>query len=86
MHKNKISKIIEPLFTKTSLVETIELHVRRDGMRYSEAIIHICTEHELEPEDIAKLVSKTPLKEKIKVEAEELSLLPKSNSSTLLFQ
>jgi len=85
MNKQKIKELIEPLFTKISLIETIELHVKRDGMRYSEAIIYICNEHQLEPEDIAKLISKTPLKEKIKIEAEELSLLPKSNSSKLLF-
>lgn len=83
MKSKRITDIIEPLFTKSSIVETVELHVRRDHMGYSEAIIHICTEHELDPEDLAKLVAKTPLKEKIKVEAEKLSLLPKSTSSTL---
>lgn len=82
MNKQKIKELIEPLFTKTSLIETIELHVQRDGMRYSEAIIHLCVLHELEPEDVAKLIIKTPLKEKIQIEAESLSLLPKSNNSS----
>ena len=84
MNKQKIKELIEPLFTKTSLIETIELHVQRDGMRYSEAIIHLCVLHELEPEDVAKLIIKTPLKEKIQIEAESLSLLPKSNNSSTI--
>lgn len=84
INKN-IEKIIEPLFTKKSLAESVEKHVRKDGMGYAEAMIHICKENELDPEDLAKLVS-PPLKEKIKIEAENLSLLPKSNTSTLLFK
>jgi len=84
MNKQKIKELIEPLFTKTSLIETIELHVQRDGMRYSEAIIHLCVLHELEPEDVAKLIIKTPLKEKIQIEAESLRLLPKSNNSSTI--
>jgi hypothetical protein len=76
--KNEIDKII-PILTKDQLITLTEELVRSEDMGYAEAIIHICNERAIDPEDIAKLIS-GPLKDKIKAEAQRNNLLPKPNS------
>lgn len=61
---------------------TIENLVWEKDISYMEAIILYCEETGFEVETAAKLVSGA-LKSKIKLEAEELHFLPKSNTSKL---
>jgi len=61
--------VIEPVITPKKLAERVEFLVEKDKMTHTEAIIEVCEELELEPEDMAKLVKKGPLKEKLQAEA-----------------
>jgi len=61
--------VIEPVITPKKLAERVEFLVEKDQMTHTEAIIEVCEELELEPEDMAKLVKKGPLKEKLQAEA-----------------
>ena len=71
--------------TKLSLAELIELVeflVKKDNMSYTEAICEICEQRQLEPEDVAKLIKKGPLKNKLEVEAMKRNIV-KSSTATL---
>jgi hypothetical protein len=48
-------------------------------VNYMDAILIYCENHELEPEDIRKFVSKT-LKEKVAINAQELHYIPKTTA------
>jgi len=61
---------------------SIETLARDKDMSVMDAIIEHCTNTGLEIEVAAKLIS-TSLKAKIKIEAEELHFLPKSNTAKL---
>jgi PKHD-type hydroxylase len=69
MTETEIQTTIEPMTPKRfSLV--IERLVREKELNYMDAILYYCEEHQLEPEDIRKYVSRT-LKEKVEVTAKE---------------
>jgi hypothetical protein len=59
-------------------------HVYRDGMSHIEAVLHICKELEIDPEDIGALIDNS-LKSKLEYEAQKVNLLPKNNSVELSF-
>ncbi len=69
-------------FTKKSLAERVCLLVLKDGLKYSEALLEICEEYEIDPHDIAKLV-KGPLKAKLEAEAMRYNSIPNTNGNTL---
>ena len=73
---------IKTKLTLAELIELVEFLVRKDNMSYTEAIVEICEQRELEPEDVAKLIKKGPLKNKLEVEATRRNIV-KSNTSTL---
>lgn len=73
---------IKTKLTLVELIELVEFLVRKDNMSYTEAIVEICEQRELEPEDVAKLIKKGPLKNKLEVEATRRNIV-KSNTSTL---
>lgn len=73
-----IEDLVKPL-TKGNLIAQTEKLVREEGMQYAEAIIHICDKNQIDPEDIAKLIS-GPLKDKLEVEARRNNILPRSNT------
>ena len=56
-------------------IETIR---NRDGDGYLSAIVTLCEENDIEPTFVAKMLSK-PMKEKLKLEGEDLNLLKKSS-------
>lgn len=60
----------------------IENLVLQKSISYMDAIIHHCDVTGLEVEVAAKLIS-GPLKSKLKLEAQELNFLPKSNTKKL---
>ena len=55
------------LFDRTSFYEDIMKHVKKDDLTIFEAILEICKEHKLDPEDVTPFIQ-GPLKEKLKVE------------------
>ena len=66
--------------TKQSLVEKVEFLVSKDKMRYSEALVYICTELVVDPEDIVKLITPA-LKSKIEIEARARNILPRAGNT-----
>lgn len=66
----------------TTFSLSIETIAKEKNVSYMDAIILYCSETGLEIELAAKLISGA-LKAKIKVEAEELHFLPKSNTAKL---
>jgi len=60
----------------------IEKLATSKSIPYTEAVVLYCEERQLEIEVAAKLISAS-LKAKIQLEAEELHLLPKSNTARL---
>lgn len=68
----------EGLHTKKSFSEIVEKRVKDDRSSYLDAIISICTERMVDPEDIAKLLS-NPIKAKLEAEGMNLGYLKRSN-------
>jgi hypothetical protein len=62
----------------------IETLVREKSIPYMDAVLLYCENTGLEVELAAKLISSV-LKSKLKIEAEELHFLPKSNTAKLPF-
>ena len=66
----------------TTFSYEIERICKDKKMSYLEGVVYYCETAGIEIELAAKLVS-SALKSKIKIEAEELNFLPKSNTSKL---
>lgn len=64
------------------LIELVEFLVKTDGMSYAEAIVEVCEQSEIEPEDMAKIIKKGPLKNKLEMEATKRNII-KSSTATL---
>jgi|TARA_B110000495_G_scaffold182293_1_gene177728 hypothetical protein len=77
--KKKI--LITPSITKEQLRIQVERLVHGDGLTYVEAVIEICENKEIDPEDMAKIV-KGPLKNKLEAEAIDRNII-KSNTVKL---
>ena len=71
----------EGLFTKKSFSELIENKVKTDRSSYLDAIIDVCKDRMIDPEDIAKLLS-NPIKAKLEAEGMNLGYLKKKNELT----
>lgn len=65
------------LLTPTKFAVEIEKIVTKNNLTYIDAVLHYCTENELEPEFVSGVITQ-PLKEKIALEAQELNFLPKT--------
>ena len=68
--------------TKDELSRQVEHLVKRDSMRYIEAVVYIAEDLDIEPTDISKIIS-APLLNKITAEAQSLNNIPRSNTATL---
>ena len=68
----------EGLHTKKSFSELIENKVKEDRSSYLDAIIDICKDKMIDPEDIVKLLS-NPIKAKLEAEGMNLGYLKKQN-------
>lgn len=66
LNKNKFSKMVEQI-----------VHEKR--LSYIEAVINICTENNLEVEDVSKYITGI-IKDKIEAEARNLNFLPRQNT------
>ena len=69
-------------FTQKSLAHKVCMLVHNDDLKYSEALLEICEEYEIDPHDIAKLV-KGPLKAKLEAEAMKFNVIPNTNGNSL---
>ena len=79
----EIERIL-PILTKAELIARTEILVHEEGMQYVEAIVYICEELGVEPEDIAKLITGS-LKDKLESEAQRNFLLPRSTGDLFDF-
>ena len=70
--------------SKSSFSKKIEQYVLNSGISYMDAILKYCDDNTMEPESVAKYLTK-PLKEKIMVEGQNINLLPKSKTNKLPF-
>ena len=77
LKKADIIKAIELAITKEDLITQTEKLVRKDDITYVQAICQICEDLELDPEDVAKIIT-GPLRTKLKVEAQNNNVLPKT--------
>lgn len=62
----------------TKLIEDV-VHIK--NMTYLEAILHMCEEQGIDPEDVKKFISPV-IKNKLEAEAISLNLLPRQNTLT----
>lgn len=80
----KIEKeVIETIgfaISKEEFSQRVGLHVYRDDMSYIDAVLHICEELKIDPEDIGQLVDHS-LRSKIEQEAKRSNLLPRNNNT-----
>lgn len=61
---------------KTGFSKKVENYIREKGGSYIDAVLSLCEEYQIEPPLVAKSLSK-PLVEKIKIEGQDLNLLPR---------
>jgi len=62
--------------TKSEFTKLVERSVLNKRMSYLEAVLHICEENGIDPEDSKKFIS-APIQEKLEAEAMQLNLIPK---------
>ena len=81
IEKSTVDSIIESKFLSPDKFSLeIEKYVIKNQCNYIEAIIFYCEENEIELEIVPKLISK-PLKERLKVNAENLNFLKRTSKS-----
>jgi len=65
--------------TKSRFSKMIEATVAEKAIGYMEAILLVCSDNNIEPEDVKKFISPI-IKDKLEAEAMSLNFLPKTNS------
>lgn len=68
----------DKFLTKSEFSKLVEKNVLDRKMTYMEAVLMVCEDHGIDPEDVRKFVS-APIQEKIEGEAMRLNLIPRSN-------
>ena len=71
--------IEENFLTKSKFTKLVEKTVVELKIPYMEAILHLCDENDIEPEDAKKFISPI-IKDKLEAEAMALNFLPKMNT------
>lgn len=69
------------IMTKKKFRDMVEETVRKFNLSHLDAILHLCEEHNIEPEDVKKYMSPV-IKDKLEADAIKLRFL--SNDSTSL--
>jgi len=64
--------------TKAEFSKLVEKNVRDKKMTYMDAVIMVCDEHGIDPQDVRKFVS-APIQGKIEGEAMRMNLIPRTN-------
>lgn len=68
----------DKFLTKAEFSKLVEKTVLDNKIDYMEAVLIVCDDHGIEPEDVRKFVS-APIQEKIEGEAMRLNLIPRTN-------
>lgn len=68
--------------SRAKFTAMVESNVCQKRMTYMDAILYVCEDNKIEPEDVRKFVSKV-IKEKLEAEARALNYLPRTNSLPL---
>ena len=68
----------DKFLTKSEFSKLVEKNVLDKKMSYMEAVLMVCEDHGIDPEEVRKFVS-APIQEKIEGEAMRLNLIPRSN-------
>jgi hypothetical protein len=68
----------DKFLTKSEFSKIVEKTVLANRIDYMEAVLIVCDDHGIEPEDVRKFVS-APIQEKIEGEAMRLNLIPRTN-------
>jgi hypothetical protein len=71
--------IEENFLTKSKFTKLVEHTVGELRIPYMEAVLHLCKENDMEPEDVKKFISPI-IRDKIEAEAMALNFLPKGNT------
>ena len=74
-----MSNLEENFLTKSKFTKLIETTVSELKISYMDAVLHLCEENDIEPEDVKKFISPI-IRDKIEAEAMNLNFLPKKNS------
>ena len=74
-----MSNLEENFLTKSKFTKLIETTVSELKISYMDAVLHLCEENDIEPEDVKKFNSPI-IRDKIEAEAMNLNFLPKQNS------
>jgi len=69
----------EQFLNKSKFSKLIETTVAEKAIGYMEAILLVCSDNDIEPEDVRKFISPI-IKDKLEAEAMALNFLPKTNS------
>jgi hypothetical protein len=71
---------INGMLSASEFVQNIEKMCKEKEMEYIDAVLHYCTEHNIEIETAAGMIKMSgPMKSKIQAEAESLNFLPKTS-------
>jgi hypothetical protein len=71
--------MIKPLFTQQSFEDRVHIVREECELTLREAVCTVCAEHQIEPENIVPLISRS-LRDKLEVEAMRDNILPKRAS------
>lgn len=74
-----MSNLEENFLTKSKFTKLIETTVSELKISYMDAVLYLCEENDIEPEDVKKFISPI-IRDKIEAEAMNLNFLPKQNS------
>lgn len=64
-------------FTEHSFSTLVENLVISKNMTYIEAVLYLCEQENIEPDAVVSLLS-IPIKEKLKIEGQEINIIKKS--------
>jgi len=81
MSDNDLEKQLGVKIRKDELINRVHFYVYEEDLPYTEAILEVCDEYGIEPEDIAKLIT-GPLKERLRIEAVRMNTISDSKAST----
>ena len=73
------NKVEDQFLNKAKFSKLIEKEVIQKSIGYMEAILLVCDQNDIEPEDVKKFISPV-IKDKLEAEAMDLNFLPKTNS------
>jgi len=68
----------DKFLTKAEFSKLVEKNVLDKKMSYMDAVLVVCEDHGIDPEDVRKFIS-APIQEKIEGEAMRLNLIPRGN-------